>query len=45
MVAADGLAILVGPQLGARLPERLIKIGAALLFVLFGAILIYEGVK
>jgi putative Ca2+/H+ antiporter (TMEM165/GDT1 family) len=45
MVAADGLAILVGQQLGARLPERLIKIGAALLFVLFGAILIYEGVK
>jgi putative Ca2+/H+ antiporter (TMEM165/GDT1 family) len=45
MVAADGLAILVGQQLGARLPERLIKIGAALLFVLFGAILIYGGVK
>ncbi|MEY2588820.1 MAG: Ca2+/H+ antiporter, family, partial [Acidimicrobiaceae bacterium] len=28
MVAADALAIVVGQQLGARLPERAIKIGA-----------------
>jgi putative Ca2+/H+ antiporter (TMEM165/GDT1 family) len=35
MVVADGLAILVGKLLGKRLPERLIKYSAALLF--FGA--------
>ena len=40
MVLADGLAIVVGRQLGARLPERAIKIGAAVTFFVFGAILI-----
>ena len=45
MVVADGLAILVGAQLGARLPERLIKVGAALAFFVFGAILIVSGVR
>ncbi len=44
MVAADGLAIVVGQQLGARLPERTIKIGAAITFVLFGLLLIADGV-
>ena len=29
MVAADALAIVVGQQLGARLPERVVRIGAA----------------
>ncbi|MEX1908745.1 TMEM165/GDT1 family protein [Janibacter sp. Y6] len=43
MVAADALAIGVGAVLGRRLPERTIKIGAAVLFFLFGAILIAEG--
>ena len=41
--AADALAIVVGSQLGARLPERAIKIGAAVSFFVFGAILIVEG--
>jgi Ca2+/H+ antiporter, TMEM165/GDT1 family len=36
MVAADGLAIAVGRQLGRRLPERTIKAGSAALFFLFG---------
>ena len=44
MVAADALAILVGQQLGARLPERTIKIGAAITFVVFGVVLILEGI-
>jgi len=35
MVAADALAIVVGRHLGARLPEKAIKIGAALLFFAF----------
>jgi putative Ca2+/H+ antiporter (TMEM165/GDT1 family) len=43
MVAADALAIVVGQQLGARLPERTIKIGAAITFVVFGIWLIVEG--
>lgn len=43
MVVADGLAIVVGRQLGSRLPERAIKIGAAVAFFVFGAILIVEA--
>lgn len=35
MVLADALAIVVGRRLGARLPERAIRIGAALLFLAF----------
>lgn len=45
MVAADALAIVVGQQLGARLPERTIKIGAALTFVVFGLWLIVDGLR
>ena len=45
MVAADALAIVVGQQLGTRLPEKTIKIGAALSFVAFGIILILEGIR
>ena len=45
MVAADALAILVGQQLGARLPERAVKIGAAASFVLFGLILVTEALR
>ena len=45
MVAADALAILVGQQLGARLPERAIKIGAAATFFVFGVLLIVEGLS
>jgi putative Ca2+/H+ antiporter (TMEM165/GDT1 family) len=43
MVAADALAIVVGQQLGHRLPERAIRIGASLAFVVFGVVLIAEG--
>ena len=45
MVAADALAIVVGQQLGARLPERVVKIGAAATFVVFGLILMVEGLR
>jgi Ca2+/H+ antiporter, TMEM165/GDT1 family len=44
MVAADAIAIGIGALLGARLPERAIKIFAAAAFMVFGAILIAEGV-
>ena len=43
MVAADGIAIVIGKALAARLPERAIRVGAAITFVVFGAILILEG--
>lgn len=45
MVAADALAIGVGHVLGARLPERTIRIGAAVIFVVVGALLILDGVR
>lgn len=44
MVAADALAIIVGAALGKKLPERAIRIGATVSFVLFGFLLIAEGV-
>jgi Ca2+/H+ antiporter, TMEM165/GDT1 family len=44
MVVADGIAIAIGSWLGTRLPERAIRIAAAALFVVFGAILVAEGV-
>ena len=43
MVAADALAIVVGRQLGRRLPERAIRYGAAALFVVFGVWLLVEA--
>jgi putative Ca2+/H+ antiporter (TMEM165/GDT1 family) len=36
MVIADGIAILVGKFLGKRLPERWIKYGGALIFIVSG---------
>ena len=43
MVLADALAIAVGALLGRNLPEKAIKIGAAILVFAFGVILIAEG--
>jgi putative Ca2+/H+ antiporter (TMEM165/GDT1 family) len=43
MVAADALAIGVGAVLGRKLPERVIKIGAAVAFLVFGLVLIAQG--
>ena len=43
MVAADALAIVAGRALGARLPERAIRIGAAISFFVFAAILLFEA--
>lgn len=42
MVAADALAIVVGRALGRNLPEKVIRIGAAALFV-FAVWLAIEG--
>lgn len=43
MVAADALAIVVGRQLGARLPERVIRIGAASAFFAFAVVLFVDA--
>jgi putative Ca2+/H+ antiporter (TMEM165/GDT1 family) len=43
MVVSDGLAILVGKLLGRKLPERLVKIGAGLIFLGFGAFSMFRG--
>jgi putative Ca2+/H+ antiporter (TMEM165/GDT1 family) len=45
MVVSDALAIGVGAALGKRLPERAIRIGATGSFVVFGLLLIAEGVS
>jgi putative Ca2+/H+ antiporter (TMEM165/GDT1 family) len=45
MVAADALAIVAGQQLGARLPERTIRIGASITFAVFGVVLVAEGLR
>jgi hypothetical protein len=45
MVAADALAIVVGRQLGARLPERAIRIGAALLFFGFAVWILVDAAR
>ncbi len=44
MVAADALAILVGAIAGKHLPERLIQIVAAALFLLFGVFMLLENI-
>lgn len=44
MVVADGLAIIVGAVAGKHLPERVIQIGAAALFLLFGVFMLLQNV-
>lgn len=44
MVVADGLAIVVGAVAGKHLPERLIQLVAAALFLLFGVYMLIENV-
>jgi putative Ca2+/H+ antiporter (TMEM165/GDT1 family) len=44
MVAADAIAIVIGQQLGKRLPEKAIRYGAAALFAVFGVWLLIEAV-
>ena len=45
MVAADAIAVVVGAALGRRLPERAIRTLAGVLFLVFGVILIVEGLR
>ncbi|MBV6759945.1 TMEM165/GDT1 family protein [Rhodococcus opacus] len=43
MVAADALAIVVGAVLGKHLPENFIRVGAAVLFFVFGIWLLLDA--
>jgi putative Ca2+/H+ antiporter (TMEM165/GDT1 family) len=43
LVGAVGIAIGVGRLLGARLPERFIRFGAAAAFAIFGVLLLYDA--
>ncbi|MHB9144346.1 MAG: TMEM165/GDT1 family protein [Symbiobacteriia bacterium] len=43
MVVSDGLAIWIGKALGSRLPENLLRTGAALVFFAFGVISVAES--
>lgn len=43
MVASDALAIVVGKALGKKLPENILKIVAAVVFFVFGALSMYKG--
>lgn len=45
MVAADAIAIVIGAHFGRRLPQRSMRLVAASLFVLFGTLLIAEGLR
>ena len=45
MVAADALAIVVGRLLGARLPERAIRIGAAISFFVFAVVMLLDALR
>jgi putative Ca2+/H+ antiporter (TMEM165/GDT1 family) len=42
---SGSLAILVGKQLGSRLPDRVIKLGAVGAFAVFGLILLIQGIR
>ncbi len=43
MVLPDALAIWVGQALGKRLPERAVKMGAAVIFLAFGLFSLVQG--
>ena len=45
MTAASGLAVVVATLLGARLPQRLVRIVAALAFLIFGGLLLVDGIR
>ncbi len=45
MVLADGLAIIVGKMMGKKLPEILIKYVGAAIFLISGALTLWEAFK
>jgi putative Ca2+/H+ antiporter (TMEM165/GDT1 family) len=45
MLAADGLAVLLGERLAARVQLRWVRVGAATLFFAFGAASVWAAVR
>lgn len=45
MVVADGLAIIIGKVMGKNLPEKIIKYGAAIVFIVSGLYTLYEAFR
>lgn len=45
MTAASGIAVAVASVVGARLPERTVRYLAAGAFLVFGALLLWEGIR
>jgi len=45
MVAADALAIVIGRAMGKRLPEKTIRIGAAVSFFIFAVVLFVDAIR
>jgi putative Ca2+/H+ antiporter (TMEM165/GDT1 family) len=45
MVAADGLALLLGKYLGDRIPRHLIRYGSAAVFFIFAAVMLIEVLR
>lgn len=45
MVVADALAIVVGRAMGKRLPERAIRVGAAVSFFIFAVVLFVDAIR
>ena len=45
MVAANAIAVAIGAAIGTRLPERWIKLFTAVAFVVFGVVLIGQGLR
>jgi len=45
MVAADALSIVVGKALGDRLPEKIIRIGSAIAFFVFAALMLFDSLR
>lgn len=43
MVIADGIAIIVGKVMGKKLPEKLVKYGAAAVFIVSGLYTLYQA--
>jgi putative Ca2+/H+ antiporter (TMEM165/GDT1 family) len=43
MVIADGIAIIIGKVIGKNLPEKTVKYGAAIIFFISGAYILYEA--
>ncbi|MEP6945550.1 MAG: TMEM165/GDT1 family protein [Acidobacteriota bacterium] len=43
MVVADGIAIIVGKVMGKKLPKKMVKYGAASVFIISGLVTLYQA--